>query len=77
MFFIPPASSFTAPPAALRLLGYTKRELVGQNISKFIPEPFGSVHHEFMKRFVCTGKEVQALSRSVPVCACGVTVAAH
>ena len=43
---------------ALRLLGYSKRELVGHNISKLIPEPIGSAHQKYMTRYLLTGQEV-------------------
>lgn len=55
--------------AAVRMLGYSKRELVGHNISMFIPEPFGSVHDTYVKRFVRTGNQVRLW---VPIlCDCG------
>jgi PAS domain S-box-containing protein len=43
---------------ALRLLGYAKRELVGQPVSVIIPEPIASVHAEYMKNYIRTGLEV-------------------
>lgn len=52
------------------MLGYTRRELVGHNISKFIPEPFSSVHQMYMKRYLRTGKEVRAPRLSSPCVDC-------
>ena len=37
-------NSFNA--VALRMFGYTNRDIVGRNISTLIPEPFASVHNK-------------------------------
>jgi hypothetical protein len=39
------------------MLGYTKREFVGQNIVCIIPEPLASLHQGFVNRYARTGCE--------------------
>ena len=45
----------TANSAASYMLGRLQNELVGSNISVIIPEPYHSVHNEFMVRYANTG----------------------
>ena len=48
----------SANPTGLRMLGYGKRELVGQNINVIVPEPMASMHQEHMKSYIRTGRQV-------------------
>jgi PAS domain S-box-containing protein len=43
-------------PVALRLFGYTKREMMGRDMSALLPEPIASVHALFLKSFLRDGK---------------------
>lgn len=43
---------------ALRLLGYTRRELVGQNIACIVPEPMSSFHQAKLNKFIRSAREV-------------------
>lgn len=42
---------------ATSMFGYTKRELVGQNLSTVLPQPFAAAHDHFLRRFLASGKE--------------------
>ncbi|MFC4143087.1 PAS domain-containing sensor histidine kinase [Pedobacter mendelii] len=44
-------------PAALELFGYERVELVGQNISKLMPEPDYSRHDKYLSRYEHTGQK--------------------
>ncbi len=44
---------------ALRMFGYTKRDMIGQNINEIIPEPIATVHQQYLSLFVRTGHEVR------------------
>jgi PAS domain S-box-containing protein len=46
-----------ANPAALKLLGYNRREFVGHNIAAIIPEPIASVHQMYLGKYMHDGKE--------------------
>jgi hypothetical protein len=46
---------------ALRVFGFSKREMIGQNLSVLIPEPIASHHQEHMKRYIATGREVSGI----------------
>lgn len=37
----------TMNSSALRMFGYTARDIVGRNLSTLIPEPFGTVHNKY------------------------------
>ena len=42
----PPSSVSDANVAALKLIGYNRREVVGRDINVIIPDPVGPVHGE-------------------------------
>ena len=44
---------------ALTMFGYSKRELLGKNISTLVPFPMASVHNDYIMRFVSTGTSVR------------------
>ena len=44
--------------AVLTMFGYSKRDLVGQNINTLIPEPLASVHDEYLMHYIRTGRKV-------------------
>lgn len=49
--------------SALKLFGYSRREVLGKNIAHLIPEPIASVHQRFLDTFAHTGHE-KILGRS-------------
>ncbi len=59
-------------PATERMFGYTKDELLGQNVSMLMPEPFSSEHNGYLERYLRTreariigiGREVLALRKN-------------
>ncbi len=47
--------------AALKLFGYSKREMIGANINSLIPEPISTVHQQYLTNYIRTGHEVWPL----------------
>lgn len=43
-------------PAALEIFGYSAHELVGQNVSILMPEPYKSMHNGYIEKYLRTGK---------------------
>ena len=41
--------------AALRMLGYSQKELIGRNIAVMVPEPIASMHQRFLDKYMETG----------------------
>jgi hypothetical protein len=50
----------------MRMFGYSKREIVGLNISTIVPQPLCAAHDSYLRNYVATGTEVRWISR-VPV----------
>lgn len=46
----------TVNPSALGIFGYKKDELIGQNISILMPEPYRSKHDDFIQAYLRTGQ---------------------
>ncbi|HUH19134.1 PAS domain-containing sensor histidine kinase [Albibacterium sp.] len=47
----------TINPSALRLFNYTAEEVIGNNISMLMPEPYKSQHDEYINKYLSTGKK--------------------
>ncbi|WP_118196050.1 PAS domain-containing sensor histidine kinase [Albibacterium indicum] len=44
-------------PGALKLFGYTSGEVIGNNISMLMPEPYRSQHDDYIENYLDTGKK--------------------
>ena len=40
---------------ALRMFGYSQKELVGQNVATIVPEPMATMHQRFLTKYMETG----------------------
>ena len=56
----------TVNPATLRLFGYSESELIGQNVSLLMPEPFRSRHDGYIRHDLETGeRKIIGIGRQV------------
>ncbi len=46
----------TVNPAALRMFGYTRKEMIGQNVAMLMPEPFRGEHDGYLAGYRQTGQ---------------------
>jgi PAS domain S-box-containing protein len=46
----------TVNPAVEKTFGYTREEMIGQNVKILMPEPFASAHDEYLQSYLTTGR---------------------
>jgi PAS domain S-box-containing protein len=57
----------TVNPATVRLFGYAENEMIGQNVSMLMPEPFAAAHDGYLLRYENTRKAtIIGIGREVP-----------
>ena len=44
--------------AAVKMFGYTPGEMIGQNVSMLMPEPYADEHDEYVARYLKTGEMI-------------------
>src|SRR5690606_20923811 len=53
-------------PGALKLFGYNSGEVIGNNISMLMPEPYRSQHDHYIQRYLNTGqKKIIGIGRDI------------
>lgn len=57
----------SANQSTFRMFGYTEEELVGQNVSILMPEPYQGNHQGYVERFIATGEAtIIGIGRELP-----------